>query len=112
MKNYCIQNYQKRNIFFSSLTDSHISDDDYLHAQKVWKEFETQNIAEYVQLYMKVDVLLLADIFEQFCENSLKAYRLDPCHYFTAPGLSWDAMLKITKVKLSLLTDIDMTMFI
>ena len=98
--------------FFSSLTDSHISDDDYLHAQKVWKEFEIQNIAEYVQLYMKVDVLLLADIFEQFCENSLKAYRLDPCHYFTAPGLSWDAMLKITKIKLSLLTDIDMTMFI
>ena len=71
-----------------------------------------KNSGEYVQLYMKIDILLLADIFEQFCENSLNAYRLDPCHYYTAPGLSWDAMLKITKIELSLLTDIDMVMFI
>ena len=102
----------EKKYFFNSLTNSHISDDDYLHAQKVWKEMEIKTFAEYVQLYMKIDILLLADIFEKFCENSLNAYRLDPCHYYTAPGLSWDAMLKITKIQLNLLTDIDMAMFI
>ena len=50
--------------------------------------------------YLKKDVLLLADVFEKFISPSLKYYNLDPYHCFSAPGLSWDALLKITKVEL------------
>ena len=58
------------------------------------------------------DVLLLADVFENFRNVCLQYYKLDPCHYFTSPGLSWDAMLKMTDIKLELMTDIDMFQFI
>ena len=61
---------------------------------------------------MKKDVLLLADIFEKFIDTSLKFYGLDPCHYFNSPGLSWDAMLKMTGVRLDKIVDIDMYLFI
>jgi hypothetical protein len=57
------------------------------------------------------DVLLLADVFETFRNTSMKHYGLDPAHYYTAPGMSWDALLKKTKVSLELLTDIDMHLF-
>ena len=58
------------------------------------------------------DVLLLADVFEKFTDTCLKCYGLDPCHYFSSPGLSWDAMLKMTGVKLEKVSDIDMYLFI
>ena len=57
-------------------------------------------------------MLLLADVFEKFISTSLKNYNLDPCHYFSAPGLSWDAMLKMTKVKLEKISDADIHLFI
>ena len=63
---------------------------------------------DYHELYNETDVLLLADVFENFRNNNLKIYNLDPAHYFTAPGLSWDACLKITGVELELLTDPNM----
>ena len=61
--------------------------------------------------YLKKDVLLLADVFEKFISTCLKYYGLDPCHYFSAPGLSWDAMLKMTKVELEKISDPDKYMF-
>ena len=61
---------------------------------------------------MKKDVLLLADVFEKFIDTCLKFYGLDPCHYFSSPGLSWDAMLKMTGVKLEKISDIDKYLFI
>ncbi|XP_051167626.1 uncharacterized protein LOC127285571 [Leptopilina boulardi] len=97
--------------FYSTLNDSTVSDEDYLHAQRVWSTFNCSNLGEYVDLYMKTDVLLLADIFENFRDQCLQAYRLDPAHYYTTPGLTWDAMLKYTNVRLELLTDIDKLMF-
>ena len=62
--------------------------------------------------YLKKDVLLLADVFERFIGTCLKFYGLDPCHYFSSPGLSWDAMLKMTGIKLEKISDIDMYYFI
>ncbi|XP_072025373.1 uncharacterized protein [Amphiura filiformis] len=71
-----------------------------------------KTMREYHDLYLKSDVLLLADVFESFRKVCLKNYQLDPCWYYTAPGLSYDAMLKKTGIKLDLLTDIDMAMMI
>jgi hypothetical protein len=101
-----------RDEFYSMLNESHISDDDYRHAQKVWDVFECKTLGEYNDLYLKVDVLLLADIFVTFRDECLNTYKLDPCHYFTIPGLSWDAALKYTNVTLELITDYDMLMMI
>lgn len=97
--------------FFSKLKNVNISDEDYAHAQKIWETFKIKNLGEYMDLYIKTDVLLLADVFENFRDVCLQAYELDPVHYYTAPGLTWDAMLKKTGVRLELLTDIDMLLF-
>ena len=98
--------------FYSISNDEHISDDDYKHAQNVWEAFDLDNIGEYHDLYLFSDVLLLSDVFENFRKTCIEYYKLDPCHYFTSPGLSWDAMLKMTDIKLELMTDIDMFQFI
>lgn len=98
--------------FYSSLTDSTISFDDYTHAQRVWSHFQCNNMFDYSNLYLKTDVLLLSDVFENFRNVCLKTYGLDPVHYYTAPGLSWDAMLKFTQVELELLTDFEKIAFV
>ena len=98
--------------FYSILNDEHISDEDYKHAQNVWNTFSLKNMGQYHDLYLQSDILLLADVFENFRKTCLEYYKLDPCHYFTSPGLSWDAMLKMTDIKLELMTDIDMFQFI
>ena len=85
--------------FYSKLYDEHISDEDYQHAIQVWNTFNCQTLKDYHDLYLKSDVLLLADVFENFKKTCLKDYKLDPCHYYTAPGLAWDACLKETKQK-------------
>ena len=83
----------------------HINDKDYKHAQNVWNTFNLESMGQYHDLYLKSDVLLLADVFEKFRKTCL-------CHYFTSLGLSWDAMLKKTGVKLELMSDIDKFQFI
>ena len=98
--------------FYSILNNEHITDEDYQHAQNVWNTFKLQSIGEYHDLYLKSDILLLADVFENFRKTCIQYYKLDPCHYFTSPGLSWDAMLKMTDIKLELMVDIDMFQFI
>ena len=91
--------------FYSRLNESDISDQEYAFAQKVWQEFDCKTLGEYSDLYLKIDVLLLADIFENFRNVCMQHYKLDPLWYYTAPGLAWDAALKKTKVTLDLITD-------
>ena len=98
--------------FYSRLTGEGISNEDYERVKKVWKVFGMKTLQDYHDLYNVTDVLLLADVFENFRNICLDNYKLDPAHYFTAPGLAWDACLKITGVELELLSDIDMLLMI
>ena len=94
------------------ISDGHISIKDYLTCEKIWNKFKIKNMGDYHDHYFKKDVLLLADLFEKFIKTCLKYYELDPCHYFSSPGLSWDAMLKMTDLKLEKIPDIDKYLFI
>ena len=71
-----------------------------------------KDMGDYHDHYFKKDGMFLADVFEKFIDTWLKFYGLDPCHYFSFPGLSWDAMLKMTGVKLEKISDIDKSLFI
>ena len=98
--------------FYSSLSDESITKKDYQHAQEVWKTFNCENLGDYHNLYLKTDVTLLADVFQTFRRTCMNAYKLDPLNYYTAPGLSWDALIKYTGIELELLTDYDQHLFI
>ncbi|KAM0726697.1 hypothetical protein ACS0PU_007881 [Formica fusca] len=101
-----------RESFYSSLTGDTVSESDYAHAENVWRRFSVRTLGEYSDLYLKTDVLLSADIFENFRDECIESYGLDPAYYYTLPGYTWDAMLKHTNITFELLTDIDMVMFI
>ena len=81
--------------FYSKLNDEDVSDSDYQHALKIWNTFNCKTIHDYHDLYLKSDVLLLADVFENFRKTCLHHYNLDPAHYYTSPGLAWDSCLKV-----------------
>ena len=68
-------------------------------------------MGDYHDLYLKTDIWLLIDVFEKFVNMCLEYYGLDTCHYFSSPGLSWDAMLKTTEIELELILVIDMHLF-
>ena len=102
----------RKESFYSSLNDENIIDEQYQHALKVWGKFNCKNLGDYHDLYVRTDVCLLADVFENFLATCLKQYELDPAHYYTSPGLSWDALFKHSGVNLELLTDYDMHLFI
>ena len=98
--------------FYSILNDLHINNDEYDHVKKVWKAFNIETMGEYHDLYLKSNVLLLADVFENFRKTCLQYYKLDPCHYFMSPGWSLDTILKMTDIKLELMIDVSMFQFI
>ncbi len=98
--------------FHSQLNHSNISDKDYDHAQNVWKTFDCKTMKNYHDLYLKTDVLLLADVMTEFRKTCKKTYGLDALHYYTSPGLAWDAMLKYTEVELDLISDPNMYLMI
>ena len=111
-----------RKYFFSStkkgkigddgkISDGHISLKDFLTCEKIWDKFDIKDMVDYHDHYLK-DVLLLADVFEKFIDTCLKFYGLDPCHYFSSPGLSWNTMLKMTGMEFEKISDIDMYLFI
>ena len=94
--------------FYSSLSKSGVSKTDYKHALKVWREFGINNMGEYHNLYLKTDVILLANVFEAFRNVCLNNYGLDLAHFYMAPGMAWEACLKKTGIRLELLFDPDM----
>ena len=116
--------------FYSRLSMKGISDRGYEHAQQVWNIMEKKTLGCYHDTYLKTDVLLLADVFETFRNTCLKNYKLDPAHFYTAPGLAWQALLKTAaeycehekrrkdcelcpdEFRLELLTDIDMLLMV
>ncbi|KAE9523175.1 hypothetical protein AGLY_016408 [Aphis glycines] len=107
-----LNDFPEKNHFYNTLNESDISDDDYIHAKRVWEKFNCTTLGEYSDLYLKVDVILLCDVFENFRELCLDTYGLDPNYYYTAPGMSFDCMLKYTEIELELLSDYDKIMMI
>jgi hypothetical protein len=97
--------------FYSSLYESEVKEEDYQRAQKVWDHFKMKTMKDYHDLYLETDVLLLADVFENFRRTCLENYKLDPAHYVSAPGLSWDAFLKKSGENIELVSDMDMFQF-
>ena len=98
--------------FYSNLNLENITDADYMHAKIICKDCEIKKSVEYHDLYLKSDVLLLTDVFENFRIICFKIHNLDLIRFISAPGLAWQAALKKTKVKLDLLTDIDMLLMV
>ncbi|XP_065178593.1 uncharacterized protein LOC135809222 [Sycon ciliatum] len=94
-----------KDAFHSTLTDTDISDEGYAYAQTVWTAFDCEDLGDYHDLYLETDVLLLADVFENFRRTAHTSYGLDPANYLTLPGFAWDSLLKMTKVSLHLISD-------
>ena len=74
-----------------------------MKANNIWNLIKMNTMGDYHDLYLKTDVLLLADVFEKFISTCLDYYELDPCYYFSSPGLSWDTMLKMTGIESDLI---------
>ena len=77
--------------FYSSLNMENITDVDYRHAKRVFKNLNNKNLSDYHDLYVQGDTLLLADVFENFRNKCIEIYELDPAHFLSAPGLAWQA---------------------
>ena len=92
--------------FFNSLKHRRISE------KIVWRVIKIKNLGGYNDLYLKTDVLLLRDVFEKFINVCLKDYGLGPCHYISSPGLSWNAILKMTGIQLEKINNIDAHLFL
>ena len=109
----------EKKYFYSSLKDGkqdrsngHISDEQYQHLQNVWEVLNFNTFEDFHNHYLNKDGLSLADAYEEFISTCLKHYGLDPCHYFSAPGLCWDTILKMTNIELEKISDPDVFCFL
>ena len=93
-------------------SDCPIRFEDYLSCEKIWDVFGMKNMGHFHDRCLKKDVLFLTDVFEKFIDTCFKFYGLEPCHYFSSPGLSWDAILKVAGVKLEKISDTSKDFFI
>ena len=98
--------------FYSSLNMEEVLEIDYRHANKVFNKFNIKNLGEYHDLYVQTDTLLSADVFGNFRDLCMKNYELDPACFLSLPGLAFQACLKITGIKLELISDVDMLLMI
>ena len=94
--------------FYNDIADEACSVERYAHARNVWDAAECKNFGDYHDIYLRLDVCLLADVFENFRNVMYRNFQLDPAHYYTLPGFSWDAAFKHTRAELDLLNDVDM----
>ena len=101
-----------KELFYSTLRNSNVTDQDYDHAINVWNKFIMKTFGDYHDIYLKSDVLLLADIFENFRDLCWSYYKLDPVHYYGTPEITWDACLKMSRQTLELITDPAIYLFI
>ena len=101
-----------RREFYIFLKDEWVCEKDYKHAVNIWNMFKLKTMGDYHDRCLKTDILLLGNVLEKIICVCLKYYGLDSCHYFSSPGLSWNAMLKMTVMKLELNLDIDIYLFI
>src|SRR5690606_13083739 len=106
--------FPSKKAFYSKLDNCNISDEEYNHAKSVYEVFKCKNLKDYTHLYLKCDTLLLADIISQFRNLAIKDYGLDPSHYYTLSGYTWDCAFKYSKVRLQLFNNeqLDMLLFI
>ena len=111
-KKYNEQKLPDKKEFFNNINNKNISDKDYNHAKNVFEKFECKNLLDYSILYLKTDACHLADVFQKFSNFAYETYELDPRHSYTLPGFSWQAMLKLTKIELELISDPDMFLFL
>ena len=102
----------EKEAFYSNLNVKDITDVDYRYAEKVFKNLNNENLGEYHGLYVHIDTLLLADVFENFRKTFLKVYELDPAQILSAPGLACQSCLMITGVKPELLIDPEMLLMV
>ena len=102
----------KHEKFYSALNYSNVDLKKYKEAVYIWEKFRCKTLGDFHDLYVLLDTTLLADVFNVFRKKTLKIYNLDPCHYYSIPSLSWNAMLNYTKIEIELLKDIDMYLFI
>ena len=93
--------------FFNVLTNTPIDDEEYRYAQLIFKTFKCQNLGDYLELYQNCDVILLAEVFQEFRRKSLENFELDPVHFITSAQLTFNAGLKMTKVELKLLHNVN-----
>ena len=91
--------------FHNKLSGDSCADAEYAHAVNIWEAFNCETMGDYHETYLQLDVLLLADFFEKFRRTRLEFYKLDPVHYYTTPGLAWDAALRMSRVTLELIND-------
>lgn len=98
--------------FFNDLTQRHIEEGQYEFAKKVWTAFKCKKFQDYLEIYLAADCLLLADVFENFREQSMASFHLDPVYYFSSPHFSLDAFLRSSSMTLELLQDVNQYLFI
>ena len=97
--------------FFNDLTQQHVTEEDYAFAQKAWDCHGCKSLEDYLILYLSLDVVLLADVMENFRSGCMKDYKLDPVHYFSAAHYTFDAYMKMSNITFELLTDVNQYFF-
>ena len=98
----------KKECYYAELNDSNINDGDIEHVKNICTTFKINNLGEYHDLYVQSDIMVLADVFENFSNNCINIDKLDPAYYLSAPSLSWQSGLTMTGKTLDLLTDENM----
>ena len=97
--------------FYSKLALQNVSEDDYKHAQQVWKEFNCQNMLDYTKIYVISDTVLLAEVLQTFRRKIHCEFNLDPVHYISLPALAKDIMLKTSRCSLDMIHESKMCYF-